>query len=216
MIEMLLGLSGNQDRAILMDIDFSLSAFGSADIVDRGISSWELGGTANTVKAVDDSEMGRVMEFSGGGYYTANRQPAFDLASTSWRLETVIRRTSTAQQVVFSTGDYNQIRVYGLLHSINYSTTVGHQIFVDNGSWARILSNSDPKLVWERLVVTRRRGVGYTVEVYRDDVLYSTIRSAGDPPPGIGGSIIRLGASIDPASARFTGRIKSYKISLIQ
>lgn len=214
MIEPLLSLASRQNTNVLMDIDFAQSAFGSADIVDKGISSWVLGGTANTVKAVDDSEMGRVMEFSGGGYYTANRGSKFDLSTKSWRLEVVMKRVNTTNQVVFSTGDYSQVRILGMLHSTNHSTAAGHQIFVDNGNWTRILSNSDLKLGWERLVVTRRKGTGYTVEVYRDNLLYSTI-SYNDFAPGIGGSVIRLGASVDLSSAKFAGRLKSYKITLL-
>lgn len=212
MNEFLLGLS--QYQAAILDVDFSQSAFGSADIIDRGIQTWSVGGPAGGVKAVDDSEMGRVMEFTGG-YFQAPRQAAFNLATKSFRLEAVMKRVSTASGVVFSTGDFNTIRVYGLIHSINYAaTTRGQQMFVDHGDWTRILSNTDFTLGWERVVFTRIVGKGYTVEVYRNDVLIGSVNYP-DFAPGAGNSFMRLGASVDDASAKFNGRIKTYKITLL-
>lgn len=207
-------LSGKRRSLIgWIDIDFSDAALNSSDVVDKAGNSWVYSGTTKP-KVVDDPTEGRVMEFNGTGWFDASRPSFIDLVQNSFQITAKIKHPAGRLVCLFGTGDYGSNRILGVSFSLNQYAAYYAQLFIDNGSYARLLANATNNADWATITMRRRKGVDWYIKVERNGVLIGE-STMGDFAPGPGTTFMRLGNSIVGGDYQLAGRLKSFKLEKI-
>lgn len=177
------------------------------DVTDRTGRRWYQNTLANQPSIVNDATMGNVLQLVS----TSQLQTALagiDMTG-SWRLETVFKATENASSGFFSTGDYNNGRILGMNIGVNGNTDYV-QMFVDNGSYVMLHPKGSWTKDWDKLIITRKVGVGYVLELVRNNASLGQV-TAADFQPGAGSTLATIGVTV-AGSRSMGGLLKSIRV----
>lgn len=178
-----------------------------ADVNDRIGRRWYQNNAANQPSIVNDATMGNVLQLVSTSQLVT---PLAGIDMTgSWKLEAVFRATEVASSGFFSTGDYNNGRILGMNVGVNGNADYV-QMFVDNGSYTMLHPKGSWTGAWEKLVITRRKGVSYTLELIRNGISLGPVITA-DFAPGPGGTLATIGVTV-ASSRSMGGFLKSIRV----
>lgn len=177
------------------------------DVVDRTGRRWYQTDASRRPTITNDATVGKVLTL------TAAAQLLTPLAGIdvtgSWTLEALFCNTEVASSAIFSTGDYNQGRILGMNLGVNGAADYV-QLFVDNGNYVMLHPKGSNVKAWDKVVITRKEGVGYTLEIIRNGASLGVV-TAGDFRPGPGSTLAAIGYSV-AGSRAMGGMLKSLRI----
>lgn len=113
---------------VLLDVDFSKRPLNETSIVDTNGHVFTKQG-AGVARVIADVEKGNVMDFQNSCYFTTPMVNDLKLSNINFTLRIVYKSTTTAENIIFSTGDYYTVGalVGGFMITLNNNT--GSQLF---------------------------------------------------------------------------------------